>query len=29
MAARLTDHLWSVQELLLYPLPPWRQEVLG
>lgn len=29
MAARLTDHLWSVQELLLYRVPPWRQEVLG
>lgn len=29
MAAALTDHPWTVQELLLYRVPPWRQEVLG
>jgi hypothetical protein len=28
-AAGLTHHLWTVQELLLYRVPPWRQEVLG
>jgi IS1 family transposase len=29
MAAGLTDHPWTGQELLLYRVPPWRQEVLG
>jgi IS1 family transposase len=29
MAAGLTNHLWPVQELLLYRVPPWRQEVVG
>jgi IS1 family transposase/transposase-like protein len=29
MAAGLTRHLWTMQELLLYRVPPWRQEVLG
>lgn len=29
MTAGVTDHLWTVQELLLYRIPPWRQEVLG
>lgn len=29
MAAGLTHHLWSVQELLLYRVPPWPQEVIG
>jgi IS1 family transposase len=29
MAAGLTHHLWTVQELLLYRVPPWRQEALG
>jgi IS1 family transposase len=27
MAADLTDHKWTVKELLLFPVPPWRQEV--
>jgi IS1 family transposase len=26
MAADLTDHLWSVDEFLLFRVPPWRQE---
>jgi len=25
MAARLTDHVWSLQEVLLYRVPPWPQ----
>ena len=25
MAARLTDHVWSLQEVLLYRVPPWLQ----
>jgi len=29
MAASITDHIWTVQELLLFPVPPWRQEVSG
>lgn len=29
MAAGLTDHPWTVQELLLYRVPPWRQEGQG
>lgn len=27
MAADITDHVWSMQELLLFRVPPWRQEV--
>jgi hypothetical protein len=23
MAAGLTDHVWSLQEVLLYRVPPW------
>lgn len=26
MAAGLTDHVWNVQELLLFRIPPWRQQ---
>jgi IS1 family transposase len=26
MAAGLTDHVWSVQELLLFRIPPWQQQ---
>lgn len=29
MAAGLTDHVWRVQELLLFRVPAWRQEVAG
>jgi IS1 family transposase len=29
MAAGITDHIWTMQELLLFPVPPWRQEVSG
>ena len=29
MAAGLTDHVWSMQELLLVRIPQWRQEVSG
>ena len=25
MAAGLTDHVWSLQEVLLYRVPPWSQ----
>ena len=25
MAAGLTDHVWSLKEVLLYPVPPWPQ----
>ena len=25
MAAGLTDHVWSLKEMLLYRVPPWRQ----
>ena len=25
MAARLTDHVWSLKEVLLYRVPPWPQ----
>jgi hypothetical protein len=25
MAAGLTDHVWSVKEVLLYRVPPWPQ----
>jgi hypothetical protein len=25
MAAGLTDHVWSLQEVLLYRVPPWPQ----
>jgi IS1 family transposase/transposase-like protein len=27
MAAGLTDHVWTMHELLLFRVPPWRQEV--
>jgi hypothetical protein len=26
MAADIADHIWTVKELLLFPVPPWRQE---
>jgi IS1 family transposase/transposase-like protein len=29
MAAGLTDHVWSLREILLYRVPPWPQNVLG
>jgi len=29
MAAGITDHVWTMKELLLFPVPPWRQEVTG
>ena len=29
MAAGLTDHIWTMQEVLLFRVPPWRQEVAG
>jgi hypothetical protein len=29
MAADLTDHVWSLREVLLYRVPPWPQEVPG
>jgi IS1 family transposase len=29
MAAGLTDHIWTMQEVLLFRVPPWRQEVNG
>jgi hypothetical protein len=25
MAAGLTDHVWSLKEVLLYRVPPWPQ----
>ena len=25
MAAGLTDHIWSLKEVLLYRVPPWPQ----
>ena len=25
MAVGLTDHVWSLKEVLLYPVPPWPQ----
>ena len=25
MAARLTDHVWSLKEVLFYRVPPWPQ----
>jgi len=25
MAAGLTDHIWTMEELLLFRAPPWRQ----
>ena len=28
MAAGLTDHVWSLREVLLYRVPPWPQDVL-
>jgi hypothetical protein len=27
MAAGITDHVWTLEELLLFRVPPWRQEV--
>jgi hypothetical protein len=29
MAAGLTDHIWTLQEGLLYRVPPWPQAQLG
>jgi hypothetical protein len=29
MAAGLTDHVWSLREVLLYRVPPWPQPVGG
>jgi IS1 family transposase len=29
MAAGLTDHVWTLQEVLLYRVPPWPQSQLG
>ena len=28
MAAGLTDHVWSLRELLLFRVPPWQQPAL-
>ena len=25
MAAELTDHVWTLREVLLFPVPPWPQ----
>ena len=27
MAGGITDHIWSMEEFLLFRVPPWRQEV--
>lgn len=29
MAAGITDHVWSMQEVLLFRVPPWPQEVVA
>ncbi len=29
MVAGLTDHVWTLQEVLLYRVPPWPQSQLG
>ena len=29
MAAGITDHIWTMERLLLFRVPPWRQEVTG
>ena len=29
MAAGLTDHIWSLREVLLYRVPPWPQPQVG
>jgi IS1 family transposase len=29
MAADITNHIWTVEECLLFRVPPWRQEVTG
>ena len=29
MAAGLTDHVWSLREVLLYRVPPWPQPQVG
>jgi hypothetical protein len=29
MAAGLTDHVWSLKEVLLYRVPPWPQPQTG
>ena len=29
MAAHITNHIWTVEECLLFRVPPWRQEVTG
>jgi hypothetical protein len=26
MAAGVTDHIWTLQELLMYRVPPWAPE---
>jgi hypothetical protein len=25
MAAGLTDHVWTLRDVLLFPIPPWPQ----
>ena len=29
MAAGITDHVWKMSELLMFRVPPWRQQVAG
>ena len=29
MAAEITNHIWTMEECLLFRVPPWRQEVTG
>jgi hypothetical protein len=29
MAAGLTDHVWSLREVLMYRVPPWPQAQRG
>jgi hypothetical protein len=29
MAAGLTDHIWSLREVLLFRVPPWPQSQVG
>ena len=29
MAAGLTDHVWSLREVLMYRVPPWLQQNMG
>ena len=28
MAAGITDHVWKMSELLMFRVPPWRQQVI-